>query len=692
MSSLVEIALKYLEAGFSPIPLVPGEKYPSIKEWQKHGTESLRADQIEGLFRNTDSIGLVMGFGGLEALDIDSKHFEGQELEQFESYVNQEAPGLLDSLLTQRTRSGGLHLIYRCESPEGNQKLAKNSIKEVTFETRGTGGQIASYPSPGYSIKNNTFNQVPTITMAEREILFSGARLTDTSPALPAAVLSIPSSRPPSNDQDLTPWQDYNQRKGPLEVLLSYGWTVVREDSEKIYVKRPGDTTAKDSGRIFKDKNLFFCWTTSTDFDAEKGYNAFQVLTILKYFGDFGDAARGVRSEGYGKQIKKDYDYRNPTNDFNYELVDKRGEPTAMEILEQFRVDSTKVVEKEPSAITLRKGFNDVYTLGTFGNFSLIGGKAKAKKSFFIASVCAAALRGEPKERDGLIGHLGERKVVYIDTEMGDYHVSKQKERINLMASLNIKENTDRFEFFAFRKCESNAQRMALIELAIKTVDNIGLLIIDGIADVSTKGINDEEEATMISSKLLKWTADYNMHVVTVLHQNKQDDSLRGHLGSYLCQKAETVISLTKDEHDNNSSMVEPVMTRNMEFPTLRLEVVQEEGIAVAQITFEDEILPSAQRVITLKEMPQIAASVDGMYKNTAIKNIKVSENIGMSKAEDLVIEMLQRGFLKESPGGNKTKVFVTGARPTSDQIQREENNNLQKYAPDLEDDYHCPF
>ena len=132
------------------------------------------------------------------------------------------------------------------------------------------------------------------------------------------------------------------------------------------------------------------------------------------------------------------------------------------------------------------------------------------KKSFFIASICAAALRGEPKERDGLIGHLGERKVVYIDTEMGDFHVSKQKERINLMASLNIKENTDRFEFFAFHKCESNAQRMALIELAIKTVDNIGLLIIDGIADVSTKGINDEEEATMISSKLLKWTADYS--------------------------------------------------------------------------------------------------------------------------------------------------------------------------------------
>ena len=54
-------------------------------------------------------------------------------------------------------------------------------------------------------------------------------------------------------------------------------------------------------------------------------------------------------------------------------------------------------------------------------------------------------------------------------------------------------------------------------------------------------------------------------------------------------------------------------MTRNIEFPTLRLEVLQEEGIAFSKISFEDEVVPSAVRVITLKEMPQIAASVDGM-------------------------------------------------------------------------------
>jgi hypothetical protein len=232
---------------------------------------------------------------------------------------------------------------------------------------------------------------------------------------------------------------------------------------------------------------------------------------------------------------------------------------------------------------------------------------------------------------------------------------------------------------------------MQLIELALKTVENIGLLIIDGIADVSSKGVNDEEEATMISSKLLKWTSDYNIHAVTVLHQNKHDDTLRGHLGSYLVQKAETVISLTKDEYDKNSSIVEPVMTRNIEFPTLRLEVLQEEGIAFSKISFEDEVVPSAVRVITLKEMPQIAASVDGMYKNTAIKNIKVAESLSIVKAEDLVIEMIQRGFLEEQPGGNKIKLFTIKTH-SSDQVQREEMNNLQQYEPDLEDDDNCPF
>jgi hypothetical protein len=80
------------------------------------------------------------------------------------------------------------------------------------------------------------------------------------------------------------------------------------------------------------------------------------------------------------------------------------------------------------------------------------------------------------------------------------------------------------------------------------------------------------------------------------------------------------------------------------------------------------------------------------MSKSSAAQNIKIAENITTIKAQDLVIEMIQRGFLKEIQEGYRTTLQDTRARPTSDQVQREEMNSLQQYAPDLEDDDNCPF
>ena len=96
--SVVHIAGKYLEAGYSPIPLVPGKKYPSLKAWQKHGETALAPEEVPSLFAGTDSIGLAMGFGGLEALDIDSKHFTGGEMQALGAYVNEKEPELLEKL------------------------------------------------------------------------------------------------------------------------------------------------------------------------------------------------------------------------------------------------------------------------------------------------------------------------------------------------------------------------------------------------------------------------------------------------------------------------------------------------------------------------------------------------------------------------------------------------------------------
>ena len=60
--------------------------------------------------------------------------------------------------------------------------------------------------------------------------------------------------------------------------------------------------------------------------------------------------------------------------------------------------------------------------------------------------------------------------------------------------------------------------------------------------------INDEGESTTMSSSLLRWTEEYNIHIIVVLHENPGSDKARGHIGTELTNKAETVIALEVDK------------------------------------------------------------------------------------------------------------------------------------------------
>ena len=50
----------------------------------------------------------------------------------------------------------------------------------------------------------------------------------------------------------------------------------------------------------------------------------------------------------------------------------------------------------------------------------------------------------------------------------------------------------------------------------------------------------------------MKWTAELNIHLITIIHQNKGDNNAKGHLGSIILQKAETVLSVEKDREISN--------------------------------------------------------------------------------------------------------------------------------------------
>jgi len=220
-------------------------------------------------------------------------------------------------------------------------------------------------------------------------------------------------------------------------------------------------------------------------------------------------------------------------------------------------------------------------TLGTLGNFSLIIGKAKSRKSFYINIAVSTAI-----SRDSVLGLFkselphNQNEVLYFDTEQGKYHVQLALKRI--CKQVNIEE-PDNLNVYHLRS-RTPAERLELIEYAIYSNDKIGIVVIDGIKDLVTS-INDEAEATMIASKLLKWTEERNIHILTVLHQNKSDSNARGHIGSELINKAETVLSITKAETDSNISVVEPQQCRNIEPETFAFEII--DGLPVIAENYE---------------------------------------------------------------------------------------------------------
>lgn len=623
-----EIAKKYIASGFSPIPIIDGEKRPSIKNWQQYAEEPMGLEEASRLFNNTQSIGLVMGFDGIQCLDIDSKHFTSDEYERFCDHLDEEASDLRSKMIVQRTRSGGFHWIFKCDQIAGNQKLARNKKGEVTFETRGRGGQIVAFPSQGYKIEGKITN-VTRISEEERDILFRVARLMDE--VTPIVVQEVKLQGDQQTD-DHTPWGEFRESHTALDVMLQNSWTIVGESSKYVYLLRPGKTESKTSGVIFKDSGLFWPFTTSSSFQAEQPYDSFQCYAVLNHDGNFHDASVEIAKLGYGKK----YEVHDDESFFDIEESTEEEIDEMHQRLLDTEVDSTIVVEQPEKCIDIVIN-QQSYIFGTLGNFSLIQGKAKSRKSYFISALASAGLSTQDVAST-FRGYIDDKIVVYVDTEQGDYHAQRVKKRILQQAQHATNINNDRLRYFKFRSLDSNKERLKFVEFIIQTIDNIGLLIIDGIADIASKGVNDEEEATKIASSLLKWSAQKQCHITIVLHENKHDRNAKGHLGSYLVQKAETTFSAKKSDRNKDITEITAEYTRNAEPPALEMSINALDEVEFAEIE-EDEFY-NRTRVFTDEDKKRITAKIIGKSKGDALIFIRDTEDCKKKDAEKVLSQL----------------------------------------------------
>ena len=210
--------------------------------------------------------------------------------------------------------------------------------------------------------------------------------------------------------------------------------------------------------------------------------------------------------------------------------------------------------------------------LGTYGNFSFVQAPPKTKKTFLMSLLSATYLHNNI---EGITGDLkGHRKnndhVVHFDTEQGAWHAQRVFRRPLEMSN----EAISNYHTLALRKLSYKA-RIDFIEYYLYEKlegKNIGLVIIDGIADLCSD-VNNIEESNYVVQKLMTWTSELNCHIITVIHSNFGSDKATGHLGSFLYKKTETAISLEANTANKGNVTVSCKMSRNSAFETFSFAV-----------------------------------------------------------------------------------------------------------------------
>ena len=317
-------------------------------------------------------------------------------------------------------------------------------------------------------------------------------------------------------------------------------------------------------------------------------------------------------------------------------------------------------------------------TIATFGNFSASTGKAKSKKTFNISAMVAAAVTNTTVLNYRACLPEGKRKILYFDTEQSKYHCHNVLERIYKLSGLSVKKDDPRLLFWGLREYTPKL-RIALIDYALRKHQEVGLVIIDGLRDLMYD-INNGKEATDVMTVLMAWTSVYDLHIHTVLHLNKNDNNPRGHIGTELENKAETVLIISKNLQNNSISEVRPMHMKDKEFSTFAFHIddnklpVLDNGISVTVVKRREKSLVSLDnevhqeilskafkknsptRYSDLVEMVSLAYEDAGYKRGTnGIKDLlKLLSGKGIIVKQGDTYIYKSEGFTKPNPDVNK--------------------------------------
>lgn len=587
----LEIALEYHNQGFRVVPvgadkrpcnLLPRHKYG----WTAYQKEQSKQDVYELFEPDSEGIAVLTGIDGLECIDIDNKYsLNGDMLQMLTDEVDSLKAGVcIPDTVVVKTKSGGFHVLYYCDSPGGNTKLSSRYATDdeklvddkvkVLFETRGVGGYIVAWPTPGYEMWHGKMSEIPRIKMAYRDTLIRAARAFNE---VEEQVQMAPQERSVSKqfEQNGKSTIDDFNAKADVPLLLSQaGWRFVKQVGPRHLFKRPGNTDAATSADWHEGLNIFKCWSTSTEFKSEKGYSPFGVYAVLSHNGDWSAAAKALYEKGYGDRmtvVPETAIVKTPENalktkdafDDDWGDSDNEEADSNVEIDELLRSREFDV-DNEPVNVpyTLRcEVDNEWHDVGGPGDIGLITGMAKSRKSTFLGALMASALDDGRKKINFQFRPGGT--VVFFDTEQGKRSFWKMHKKAMMMAKRT--EKPVNYRAFSLRGLPSS-KKLEVIERAIATIPDMACMVIDSVLDLSDD-YNDTKQSQASTLRIMDWAENANILLLCVIHQGKGTGFTLGTLGSMLDRRCSFSIEMKYDEKDGSTLVSSKLSRDTPKFP-----------------------------------------------------------------------------------------------------------------------------
>lgn len=336
--------------------------------------------------------------------------------------------------------------------------------------------------------------------------------------------------------------------------------------------------------------------------------------------------------------------YERNEGEFNNEYSDLQA------MAEATRINVNTPRPNEPYILSI-----DGQPVASLGSFTLTTGKAKARKTHHNTQQAAAFLRGIAGNHTAT---LPEDKdiVIYFDTEQSGGEAWDAANKIIKTAGSTT---ADRLQYHSLRPYTPE-QRVNFINYKITTTAGVGVVFIDGIRDL-VNDINNPTEATQAATALLRWTGEYHIHIFCTLHLNKSDGNARGHLGTELVNKAQTIINIEKAADEMPYSVVSFIDGRGRGFNDYALGY-DSEGQPV-NVNIED-VRPAKPGKTPLtadsipinehcKKLEKVIPSAGLQYKEL-VDTIQEGYNIGMNKAKDFIKHFQETDLIYKANGHYK--------------------------------------